>query len=313
MHLPDNRRIKNAANESIKKASSDPGKLVAFHTAIVLALSLVVLAIDFVLERQIGNTGGLSGVGVRSVLETVQTVLQQVQSIALPFWQIGWLYATVKIARGETAEKADLLEGFRRFPAFLRLKILKGLIFAGLGIAAAYAGAFLVMMTPLADPMVGLMNADLTNMTQEQLMAQMEPMILPMAVICCALALVLMVPFFYRFRMAEYFLLDNPGCGARVSMRASREMMRGNIWKLMRLDLSFWWFWLLTIIVSALGIADLLLPLLGITMPWTAEIGYFGAYLLAAAAQVALYYYFKAHLDVTYAHAYMSLLPANET
>ena len=44
MTLPDNRRLKNAANESIKGACCDPGKLVAFHTVIALALSLVAAA-----------------------------------------------------------------------------------------------------------------------------------------------------------------------------------------------------------------------------------------------------------------------------
>lgn len=310
MVLPENRRLKNAANESIMRSACDAGKLVLFHTAVMLVLSLAALAVDFALEQGIGNTGGLSGVGMRSVLETVQTLLWQAQSIALPFWNIGWLYAAVKIARGEAAEKKDLLEGFRRFFGFLRLTILKELIFFGLAFGAAYAAAFVAMMLPVSGTGMNLMNS---NLTEAELLAMLEKMMIPLAVISGVLTLAICVPFFYRFRMAEYFLLDNPQLGARAALRGSRNLMRGNMWKMMRLDLSFWWFWLLTAVVSALGWAGVILPFVGIEWPWTAEIGYLIAYLLAAVAQLVLYYFCKAKVDVTYAHAYLSLTEEEES
>lgn len=309
MEQLDSRRLKNSASESIAKAGFDPRKLVLFHTAVALALSLAVLAIDLVLEQQIGNTGGLSGVGMRSVLETVQTVLLQAQIIALPFWQIGWLYASLKIARGATAEKKDLLEGFRQFFPQLRLLLLKGLIFAGLALAGVYAGAFLATMLPSAGNIADLMNPSLTD---EQWMNLFMQMMLPVMIIGGVAALALCVPFFYRFRLAEYFMLEMPRLGARVALRASRNLMRGRMWQMMRLDLSFWWFWLMTVVVSVLGWADVLLPWMGIELPWTAEMSYFIAYLLAAAAQLVLHYFCKAKVDAVYAHAYLALLPKEE-
>ena len=309
MEQLDSRRLKNSASESIVKAEFDPRKLVLFHTAVMLALSLAVVVMDFVLEQQIGNTGGLSGVGMRSVLETVQTVLQQAQIIALPFWQIGWVYASLKIARGETAGNKDLLEGFRQFFPQLRLMILKGLIFFGLAFAGMYAGALVATMLPAAGNVMDLTNPALTD---EQWMALFLQMMLPMMVIGCVAALALCVPFFYRFRLAEYFMLERPQLGARVALRASRNLMRGRMWQMMRLDLSFWWFGLMTVAVSTLGLADVLLPWMGIELPWSAEISYFVTYLLAAAAQLVLHYFCKAKVDATYAHAYLSLLPKEE-
>lgn len=309
MGLPESKRLKSAANASILRAKCDSKRLVAFHTAVALVLSLAALAIDFALEQKIGNTGGLSGVGTRSVLETVQQVLQQAQVIAWPFWQVGWLYATVKIARREATDKKDLAEGFRRFPGFLRLMILKALIFFGLALGAAYAASFIVMMLPMSNTMTTMMNP---NITEVELMALLEPLMLPLAVISGVLSLALCVPFFYRFRMAEYFLLDNPQLGARAALRGSGLLMRGNMWKLVRLDLSFWWFWLLQLAVSAISAMAVILPLAGIQMPWGAEISEFIAYLLSAVAQLALYYFCKAQLDVTYAHAYLALLPKEE-
>ncbi|MBQ8768699.1 MAG: DUF975 family protein [Oscillospiraceae bacterium] len=308
MRLPDSCRLKNAAAESIKNANGQPGKLVVFHTAVILALSLAALAVDWLLEQGIGNTGGLDGVGMRAVLTTVQRALMLAQIIALPFWQLGWLYATVKTARGERTGKKDLLEGFRQFFPYLRLTVLKGLIYFGLAFGAAYAASFITMLLPFGSGM-DLMDP---NLTEAELFALMEQIAVPMSVISAVLSLVLCVPFFYRFRMAEYCLLDDPRMGARAALRGSRQRMQGNLWQLVRLDLSFWWYWLLTALVSALGWADVLLPLAGIELPWRAEVSYLAAYLLSAAAQLVLYCFCKAKVDVTYAHAYLTLLPKEE-
>jgi len=303
----DSRRLKNAASETLKKTACDPKRLVALHTAVMLVVSLAAWGLDLVLQNEIGNTGGLGGVGVRSVLETVQTILRQAQIIVMPIWQIGWVFAVLKIARGEKAGKADLAEGFRRFFPVLRLVILKGLILIGVFLVAGYISSFLVMMTPQADAVMELAISDISELTEAELVARMMSLMIPMMIIMAVLVLVLYVPFFYRFRLAEYFLMENPQLGARAAMRSSRAAMRGNGWKWVRLDLSFWWFWLLTVLVSALGWTDMLLPAAGIELRWTENVSYIVAYVLAAAAQLALHYFCKAKVDVTYAHAYMAL------
>ncbi len=308
MTLTDSRRLKNAASDSIKKTACNPGKLVVIHTAVILALSLAAWAVDLVLQNKIGNTGGLSGVGARSVLTTVQRVLRLAQIVALPVWKIGWIFATMKIVRGEKTGVADLAEGFRRFFLFLRLMVIKGLIGFGVILAAVYASSFIVMLTPLADLLMDFAVTDIADLAETELFAQLMQIAVPLMAITAVVAFVLYVPFFYRFRMAEYVLLDNPQIRARDALRGSRILMKGNMWKWMRLDLSFWWFWLLTILVSTLGWLDVLLPMVGIELPWTANVSYFVAYLLAAAAQLVLYYFCKPQVDVTYAHAYMALL-----
>lgn len=308
----NSRRLKNAAAETLTKTACDPRRLVALHTAVMLAVSLAAWGLDLVLQNEIGNTGGLGGVGVRSVLETVQTILRQAQIIVMPIWQIGWVYTVLKIARGERAGKAELAEGFRRFFPVLRLMILKGLILMGVIFAAAYISSFIVMMTPLGDSIAEFAISDITQITDAQLIDQIMALMMPMMIIMAVLALVLYVPFFYRFRLAEYFLMENPQLGARAALRNSRVTMRGNGWKWLRLDLSFWWFWLLTVLVSALGWTDMLLPAAGIELPWTENVSYVAAYVLAAVAQLALHYFCKAKVDVTYAHAYMELLPKEE-
>jgi len=58
--------------------------------------------------------------------------------------------------------------------------------------------------------------------------------------------------------------------------------------------------------------ADGAVPAAGIALPWAEEISYFAAFLLTAAAQLVLYYFCKAKVDVTYAQAYQALLDENE-
>lgn len=52
----------------------------------------------------------------------------------------------------------------------------------------------------------------------------------------------------YRYRLATYFLLDDPGMGVLASIRESKETMRGRKWQLFVMDLSFLGWELLSLI-----------------------------------------------------------------
>ena len=71
----DRRALKSAARESLAAAPYDPRKLILLHTGVTIAVSLIGTILNFVLSKQIENTGGLGGMGLRSMLSTVQSVL----------------------------------------------------------------------------------------------------------------------------------------------------------------------------------------------------------------------------------------------
>ena len=127
MDLLDRRGLKNAAGDALAQASRNPKRIILIHTAVSLGIMLLVAVLDYVLSGQIENTSGLSGLGTRSVLTTVQSILQMVQMAVLPFWEIGYLYAAMKMAVKEPAEPGTLLEGFRLFGPLFRIMLLKGL------------------------------------------------------------------------------------------------------------------------------------------------------------------------------------------
>lgn len=316
MDIRDCRGLKNAAGEVLSRATYDPKKLMLIHTGATLALSLLLAALDFILEEQIGSTGGLSGMGTRSILTTAQSVLQLAQVIVLPFWGIGWLFVTLRLCRREQTGPDDLLEGFRRFFPVLRLMLLQGALYVGIAMASSYIASIIFIMTPWAEPLIGVMeqfmaSSDVTAMevALDQVTAQVA---VPLMGILVVVFLILAVPFFYRFRMAEFVIMDSPRPGAMAALRESRRMMRGNTISLLKLDLSFWWFYGLELVVAVVAYLDVILGLLGVTLPWSSAAVYFVLLVLHSGCQLLLHWRCKPQVDVTYAKVYEALSQPGE-
>lgn len=305
MNINDRRGLKVSARESLAGASYDPKKLILIHTGAMVALSLVLALVDYFLEREIGGTGGLSGVGIRSILETLRTVLMVGQTVALLFWQIGYVYAGLRISRGEPAEPASLLEGFRRFGPVLRLRLVLALLYTGVTMICVYAASIIFSLTPLAESLVAAYEAG----TEEAIFGAMNEIMLPLLGIVLVLMLIIMVPYYYRLRLTEYALMDDPRLGAMAAIRKSRAMMRGNRIKLLKLDLSFWWFYLCEMLVTVVAYGDYILPLFGYSLPWSDTVSYYVFLVLSYLCQLALYWWRGNEIRVTYAKFYEALLP----
>lgn len=303
--------LRTASKRSLG-AADRPGRIILLHTGAILLISLLLSIADHLLDKQISTTGGLSGLGARSALTTIQSLLQLMQVIVLPFWQLGYTYYTLKVAREQPAGLSDLTAGFRRFGPVLRLKMLTaGMIFL-LAMISGYVSAFLFMLSPWSSPMM----QQIANLTEsamdEQALAQAMAAItadaaIPVLILFCLCFLAGGLFLFCRYRLAELWLMDHPKSGALAALRSSRIRMQGNWKALFRVDLSFWWFYLLEILIAVLSYGDIILDALGIEMTTDA----FGSYLLFFSlylwAQMALYWWKKNEISVTYAHAYLTL------
>ena len=91
-------------------------------------------------------------------------------------------------------------------------------------------------------------------------------------------------------------------------MSKSNRIMRRNCWKLFRLDLDFWWFYALQILVTVLCYGDLLVEWLGIPLPIDKDVRFFLFYIVYALCQLALYTYAWGRVQTTYGVAYDVLL-----
>lgn len=321
MELPQSRTLKDTAKRRLHSAG-ETKKIVLIYAGILTAVSAAATVAQYVLGKGISQTGGLQNMGVRSILSTVSTLLPMAQFLILTCLGLGFTAAMLRTARGQYTSPRTLKAGVERFWVLLRSTLLQGLILAGIGIASSYLAALIFAVTPLSgaaverliplleesgESLMGLPAMDAAM--EDAVMEALAPGIPVFLMIFLALFLALGMPVMYRYRMVDYLLVDRPGIGALAALRESRMMMRGNCVRLFRLDLSFWWYYALSALAAVVCYGDVLMEILGIPMPLPPDVGYFlfyGAYL---AINFAVFYFFAARVECTYAAAYDSLTP----
>lgn len=315
MEFHNRRALKEEAAALLRRAR-DPKKLILAYCLAVGIISLILTGGSYLLNLRISNSGGLSNLGSRAILETVQNILPYGEfflSIALNF---GFLSAVLRFSRLQYADHTDLKTGFRLFFPVLRLILLQLGLYTLLAFAAFFLASQIFLFTPWAIPYVEIVTAlpatslsgtipVLDDATVLALSDAMLPMLVIFAVVYIPAALFIS----YRYRMANYCLLDDPKHGAIAAMRSSRSLLRGKCMALFKLDISFWWYYLLLVVITALGYGEILLPLLGITPPLSETTAFFLFYALMLVGQLVVYYFFRLRLDATFAVFYNHIRP----
>lgn len=308
MVFRDRQGLKETAQQRLDGASFDPQKLMLVYVGVSSLVMLLVTGLNFLLNQQIAGTGGLSGVGMRSVLQTAMEVLQMAANFVMPFWTMGYLACVLKMVRGQRFDLRDLLTGFRNFGPVFRLTVLYSLQFLVLAFLCFYPCVLVYTMTPLVEPLMEIMEPLMQSGSElildDAIMASATEAMWPLLVLYGVVFLIVAAPRFYSYRMAFFALLDDPKSGARMALRRSTLMMRGNRKDLFRLDVSFWWFYVLDGLTVALCYGDLLLSMLGIQLPIPADGAYFLFYVLYLAAQIGLYVWARNRVECTYAVGY---------
>ena len=183
--------------------------MVLLHAVPALLLPLIVMAINLFLDTQLDGTGGLSGIGLRSTLQTVQTVLSTGISL--------------------------LCRDFRYI-----LKMVGGIFLGSLLFSATPLSNGLVETITAINE-----DPSLANLTGEELMALLQARIsigdlITLYLLCAAGALIMVVPLFYKYRLSDYVLLTEDTPRALASRYESSRLMHGNRILLFRLDLHLW-------------------------------------------------------------------------
>ena len=313
-----NQELRALASQRLDNAPNGK-RLVLLWAGVTAALSLLTGLLSHLLSSGIAGTGGLSGIGLRSILSTAQQILSTATTVALPFWTLGYQRAMLNIARGQRSDEKTLLSGFRRFGPGLRLMLLEGLLMGVVFMFVFYVALLLLFMTPLAEPIYGVLEpvmeslmADPYSAMDEALKGSMMEAMMPIALCSLGLCLIVLLPLIYRLRLTQLRLMDDPGCGALAAIGTSLQLTKGNCLKLLKLDLGFWWFYLLEGTVAAISYGDSILPMLGIALPISADTAFWLFYVVALAVQVLLYAAFHNRITATYALFYDSLLPHPE-
>ena len=297
-----------AAEDALHRAQYSPRKLVMLHTAVSLIVGLLLSILTYVLDLGIAQTGGLSGIQTRTVLQSLQSILSVVSIAVLPFWQIGYLFAVLQYARRQDPHIGSLYRGLRHWGVVLRGMLLK----AGICMIVMFLGTQLLstiyMMTPAAAPLYALtMELAQNGMTDPTvLMESEEYMALMMQAVPFILigVLILELPLLYLLRFTDYVLMDQPERGALFAILTSFRLTWRNLKSLLKLDLRFWWYYVIEVLVSAVASGHLLLDLMGVDIGIGGDTAMFIFYILSLAGQLGLYIWKKNQVFTTYALAY---------
>lgn len=308
----DYSKLRSDTQTALNQQEQNPRKLVLLHSGVVIGLGLLLSVLSYLLDMGIAETGGLSGIGSRAALETVQAMLQIANLILLPFWNMGYTYAVVAMSKGQQVDQRSLLWGLGHWGVVLRSMFLQGLIYVALMMVGAQLTGIIFMLTPAAQPLFALAEemtaagmtdpyAMMDSPAYQQIALQMLPYILVGMLLFTA-------PVYYRLRFADYVLTEYPQAGALRAMMASLRITRKHAAAVLKLDLRFWWFYLAQALILVLGYGDLLLPMLGIDLGLHADVAMFAFYAAGLLCEFALYLWQKNQVSVTYALAYNQLM-----
>lgn len=292
-------------------------KLLLIYCGVIAVLTLGVPALDLFLSDRIGTTGGLAGMRLRTVLQTIREILNLVNQFFGYFWSAGFVIAMMAMVLGREPQTRDLTGGFRRFFRVLGHIAFEFLFVVILMAAAVNLAAMLFSMSPQGGALVreltaitsnpnlltaeGLLNVDLIPM---ELLAAIA---LPMTIITIVIFLPLYIWLSYGFRLSLYLLLDGTAPSAFHSRFLSLRLMRGHKWSMLKLDLSFWWYYLLVTVITAVGYLDVILSLAGIPLPMDETVMFFGTIAAYCVLITALSLWKKAQVEASYVLAYEAI------
>ena len=309
MNIRQPKTVRSVARELLSRAGQ-LRRILLIYCGLLLASYLVTTGLNVGLDSMMSRSGGLGNLGTRSMLSTLQALLPLANTLVMLVLDLGLLAAMLRISRGQFTSPQTLRTGLARFFPMLRLILLQIPIYLALGVLAMYAALFFV--TPLSNAAMELLTPIVTagassQQMMDSLLADEAALmsffraIAPMYGIVLVLLLGLMIPVSYRLGMAKLVILDDPRAGAFRAVSESLKMTRRNCMAFFKLDLSFWGYYLLTLLVSVLSMAESFLPL-SEAMGWLL----YGAALLL---QTLVYYFLRPRLEVSRCLIYNAIRP----
>lgn len=292
----ENQTILETAQTHLTSATYSPKKLSFLHAAVTAAVTLLCAILTHLLTGSMDAAAGLAGLNTRTALRFAQTLLMFAVTLGLPFWELGYTRAAILYAKGETAQPRDLLYGFRRFLPALSLMLIRAFAVALTGFVCLQLAVMVFAMSPWATQALQLMQ-QLGGVNNEEIMLSLQAELTPVYGIWGILIIVALLFLYYRFRLADIYLLEGkrPIPALYQSLRRTRYDWR----QLVCLDFRFWLFYLGYFLCAALSYLDLALPYLGVNL--NPEIAFWLFNVLGQIGNVALLTLFAPKIQTAYA------------
>ena len=312
MSIPSAKYLKVKAANRLK-TGKEPQKVVLIYAAILAAAALAGKLAGYLLDGQISQAVGLQGMNTRAVLSTATVVVTIAQLLLEEGLALGYCAAMLRIARGQYASGSTLKAGLERLWLLVRTRLLEGVILTAMSFALCMVVVNIYMLTPFSNrlvlSMMPLVEAgELTTEAMLSLWSTDYQVLLPVTVLYVVALIPLLWYFSAVYRLVDYLLIEKPQLGALGALQESRRRMRGSKRMLLRVDLSFWWYYLLQAATKVLY-TGLILAALGVTLSVSPTVFLVAAPVIYLAADFAVRYFFSNRIAVTYALFYDSLCP----
>lgn len=234
--------IKNTAARLLQKSDGTYQRLVRIHSSITVGVWLLLFILSYLIHF-LAPEGGLSNLGMHSMIFTTQVILFLVGLFLVPFWETGLSCVAIDFIRGKRNISSDLTEGFRCAKPILGSMVFQGIQYFLVYLISSSATGVVLTLLPLSqtfyqDATVLLQNPD------TPLKGRMLIVAVVYSVVFISLLLVLASFIFFRYRMARRVILDDESITGIKAAFQSRTLMKGKLKKLLTLDLSFWWFYI---------------------------------------------------------------------
>ena len=300
-------QIRQQANQHLKENDGSFRKLVLIHTAVTAGISLLLTVVTW-LSQFIAPQGGLRNMGTQDLLTTVQAMLRIISTIAIPFWNAGLIFCSLRLLRKQDHPSSALLEGFRFWKPITSSLLLRGLTYFFALIGCYFISSIIVSILPLSSTLIEDLNAFL-EAPSFPLSTEMKVYLGACLVIFAASLCVLLVPKLYLHRLVTYRIMDEDPCTGLQSIIRSSYLMNNKRKQLLLLDLHFWWFYLLELMAIVLSMGDLILAQFNVSLPIGTQTASWVFPITALIVRLVLYWYAKPKLAATYAIFYQK---ANE-
>ena len=300
----DNASILSHTDQSLR-ANPSARRIGLSYALIVAGISLVIQLVSFVTTRQMDSTGGLGGIGTRSILAFIQSIVTLAGTFVLPFLEYGHYAVALNTSRGEASQSATLLTGLRRVFPLLRLLLLRFGLGMLLMMAASNIGGILYAMLPQSQQTLAAIEpilADPNALTDPDTPTRLMGILWPMYAIIGVVFLGLMIPALYRLRLSDFAVTAGSN-RAFAAMLTSWRAMGGRCLQLLRLDLRFCGFYLLNGVAAVLAYGDVLFGVPG-------DLGFWLFFLLSLGLQAAVTALFVPRVHTAYATFYLSHYPS---
>lgn len=320
MRIPDFQTLNHNAEQRLSRAAQ-AGKIVLIYAGLSTAAAALVTAMQYYLGSEIAQTGGLSNLGLRSVLSSVSEFLPLLQTVFLLLLDFGYMACMVRISRGQYSSPNTLRAGMDRFGVLLRCTLLRVLVYIGAAFAGFYLSMGIFLISPFSQKLLSLLSPMVSESAvltidalrvDDATAAALYRATIPALIIFAIVAMALIIPLYYRFRMCNYVIYDNPGQGALYALRESRKMMHRNRISMFRLDLHFWWYYLILVLAGMVAYGNNLLAMAGITLPFSDIVSFFLFYFISLSIQFAAMYFLRNRIETVYALTYDALRPPKQ-